>query len=58
MGPGADPCLCVPQDSSLATGRAVIDLVDSIRPGTINYDIVLSGGTEEVGSPTNAAHVV
>jgi len=35
------------QDSTLATGRAVIDLIDSIRPGAINYELVRDGGSEE-----------
>lgn len=36
------------QDSTLADGKVVIDLVDSIKPGSINYDLVKSGGAEEV----------
>lgn len=36
------------QDSSIADGKVVIDLVDSIKPGSINYDLVKHGGTEEV----------
>lgn len=36
------------QDSTLANGKVVIDLVDSIKPGCINYDLVKSGATEEV----------
>lgn len=36
------------QDSAIADGKVVIDLVDSIKPGSINYDLVKSGGTEEV----------
>ncbi|XP_049848054.1 plastin-3 isoform X1 [Schistocerca gregaria] len=35
------------QDSSLADARVVIDLIDAIKPGTINYDLVREGGTEE-----------
>lgn len=37
------------QDSSTADGKIVIDLVDSIKPGSVNYDLVKHGGTEEVG---------
>ena len=40
-----------PQDPSLATAHAVIDLVDAIRPGTINYELVRQGGSEEVRLP-------
>ncbi|KAG4075904.1 hypothetical protein HA402_003730 [Bradysia odoriphaga] len=35
------------QDSAIADGRIVIDLVDSIKPGSVNYDLVKSNGTEE-----------
>nr|API61862.1 Plastin-2 [Locusta migratoria] len=35
------------QDSSLADARVVIDLIDAIKPGTINYDLVRDSGTEE-----------
>lgn len=36
------------QDSSLQNALAVIDLVDAIKPGTINYDVVKMTGEEEV----------
>lgn len=36
------------QDSRIADATIVIDLVDSIKPGSINYDLVKSGGSEEV----------
>ncbi|XP_064086378.1 plastin-2-like isoform X1 [Macrobrachium nipponense] len=35
------------QDSSLKNALAVIDLVDAIKPGTINYDLVKNSGEEE-----------
>lgn len=35
------------QDSSLCNAIAVIDLVDSIKPGTINYDVVKNTNEEE-----------
>jgi len=35
------------QDSSIANARVVIDLIDCIKPGTINYDLVRDGGSEE-----------
>lgn len=35
------------QDEVLADGKVVIDLIDAIKPGTINYDLVLNGGTLE-----------
>lgn len=36
------------QDSKVANGKVVIDLVDSIKPGSINYELVKNGDTEEV----------
>ncbi|XP_048486783.1 plastin-3 isoform X3 [Plutella xylostella] len=35
------------QDEVLADGKVVIDLIDAIKPGAINYDLVLSGATDE-----------
>ncbi|KAJ8705274.1 hypothetical protein PYW07_011101 [Mythimna separata] len=35
------------QDEVLADGKVVIDLIDAIKPGSINYDLVLPGGKEE-----------
>lgn len=36
------------QDLSLQNAVAIIDLVDAIKPGTINYDVVKVTGEEEV----------
>lgn len=36
------------QDSSIADGRVLIDLIDSIKPGVINYEVVKDSGTREV----------
>jgi len=36
------------QDASISNARVVIDLIDSIKPGIINYDVVKDGGNEEV----------
>ena len=35
-------------DPTIASGRVVIDLVDAIKPGSIKYDLVKDGETEEV----------
>jgi plastin-3 len=35
------------QDKNIATGHVVIDLIDAIKPGIINYDVVKGSGTEE-----------
>lgn len=36
------------QDPAIADGRIVIDLIDAIKQGSINYELVRNGGTEEV----------
>lgn len=36
------------QDSTIANGHVVIDLIDSIKPGSINYDLVKTSNSEEV----------
>lgn len=36
------------QDSSIADARVVIDLIDAIKPGAINYDLVKTSGSDEV----------
>ncbi|XP_075219402.1 plastin-2 fimbrin isoform X2 [Lycorma delicatula] len=35
------------QDSCIADAKIVLDLIDSIKPGTINYELVKDGGTDE-----------
>jgi hypothetical protein len=42
--------LYVTQDPSIADAKVVIDLIDAIKPGTINYELVKEGGTDEVSS--------
>lgn len=37
------------QDSNVSDGQIVLDLVDAIKPGSVNYDLVKHSGTEEVG---------
>ena len=36
------------QDSKISDGKVVIDLVDSIKPGSVNYDNIKNGDSEEV----------
>lgn len=36
------------KDSSISTSKPVIDLVDAIKPGAIDYTLVLDGASEEV----------
>lgn len=40
------------QDSAVADGHIVLDLIDSIKPGSVNYDLIKSSQTEEVYSPS------
>lgn len=40
------------QDSTIRDGKVVIDLVDSIKPGSINYELVKNTGSEEVNTHT------
>lgn len=35
------------QDSSIANAKVVIDLVDAIKPGSVNYDLIKQTGVEE-----------
>ena len=35
------------QDSAISDGKIIIDLVDAIKPGTINYDLVKHGNDPE-----------
>jgi len=35
------------QDPAVSDAKVVLDLIDSIKPGTINYDLVKEGDTEE-----------
>lgn len=34
------------QDPSIADARPVLDLIDAIKPGTINYELLQHGGAE------------
>lgn len=36
------------QDSSISNAIVLIDLIDAIKPGAINYDLVKTSGSEEV----------
>lgn len=41
------------QDASIADARVVIDLIDAIKPGAINYDLVKTSGSDEVRTIKN-----
>ncbi|CAH0562247.1 unnamed protein product [Brassicogethes aeneus] len=46
-GAGKQSSLRSFQDSSIGDAKVVIDLIDAIKPGAINYDLVKSSNTEE-----------
>ncbi|KAL7304868.1 hypothetical protein TKK_0002674 [Trichogramma kaykai] len=35
------------QDYAIADGKVIIDLIDSIKPGIVNYDLVKEGGNDK-----------
>ena len=37
------------QDPDIADGKVVIDLIDAIKPGSIKFDLVKAGTTDQVG---------
>ena len=44
-----DPIIwCEMQDSSIATSKPVLDLVDAIKPESVNYELFESGKDEDV----------
>jgi plastin-3 len=36
------------QDSSISNAKVVLDLIDAIKPGSINYELVVEGDEYEV----------
>lgn len=40
------------QDPNIADAIVVLDLIDAIKPGVINYDVVQKGGTDQVSYQT------
>lgn len=36
------------QDSSISNAKVVLDLIDAIKPGSINYELVIEGKENEV----------
>ena len=36
------------KDAAIATSLPVLDLIDAIKPGAVKYDLVNSGGSDEV----------
>ena len=37
-------------DPNIGDGKVVIDLVDSLKKGAVNYDLVKAGSTDQVGT--------
>lgn len=46
------------KDQSISSGLAVIDLVDSVKPGSINYDMVITGANTVPDQLANAKYAV
>ena len=36
------------QDSSISNAKVVLDLIDAIKPGSINYELIVDGDEYEV----------
>ena len=36
------------QDSSISNAKVVLDLIDAIKPGSINYELIVEGDEPEV----------
>lgn len=51
-GAGKESSIRSFQDGAIANGVIVIDLIDSIKKGSINYDLLQLGGTVEVSEIT------
>jgi len=47
QGAGKSSHISSYNDQSLADGRTVIDLVDAIKPGSVDYSIIKAGTTDE-----------
>lgn len=43
-------------DPAIADGKIVIDLIDSIKAGSINYELVRTSGTQEVCTVSISMH--
>uniref|UniRef100_A0A672VGE9 Plastin-3 n=1 Tax=Strigops habroptila TaxID=2489341 RepID=A0A672VGE9_STRHB len=49
---------CFLQDKTISTSLAVVDLIDAIQPGCINYDLVKTGHLSEDDKQNNAKYAV
>lgn len=45
---GKDTSIKSFQDSSISNAKVVLDLIDAIKPGSINYELVVDSGEYEV----------
>ncbi|KAM3911107.1 plastin-3 isoform 1-T2 [Leptodactylus fuscus] len=46
------------KDKSISTSQAVVDLIDAIQPGSINYDLVKTGTLSDDDKHENATYAV
>lgn len=50
-----DPlCVCVDQDKEISSSLAVLELIDAIQPGSINFELVKRGNLSEDDKHENA----
>ncbi|XP_074134340.1 plastin-3-like [Sminthopsis crassicaudata] len=51
---GKSTCIQSFKDKSISSSLAVVDLIDAIQPGCVNYDLVKSGNLTEEDRHNNA----
>ncbi|XP_074133410.1 plastin-3 [Sminthopsis crassicaudata] len=55
---GKSTCIQSFKDKSISSSLAVVDLIDAIQPGCVNYDLVKSGNLTEEDRHNNAKYAV
>lgn len=50
-----DPlCVCVDQDKEISSSLAVLELIESIQPGSVSFELVKTGRLSEDDKHENA----
>lgn len=47
-------CACVDQDREISSSLAVLELIDAIQPGSINYELIKTGSLSDDDKLENA----
>lgn len=48
-------CVCVcDQDKEISSSLAVLELIDAIQPGSINYELIKTGSLSDIDKLENA----